>query len=151
MTGNTWITIGIIAAAIGAFAIPYGFHLKSNERSHGGIQISGDYVSGPKVSGGGDYIAGDKTINIGPTAEELEAIVRRIINESSATLSKTFEDEYTVFGISDTGFVVPKGNVPSGLAVNWETGRVIQITDKIPFPGFQRFIVANKSFAVIMI
>lgn len=31
MTGNTWIIIGVIAATIAAFAIPYGFHRKSIE------------------------------------------------------------------------------------------------------------------------
>ena len=67
MTGNAWIITGIIAAAIAAFAIPYGFHLKSKQQSQSGVQISGDYVAGPKISGGGDYVAGDKTINIGPS------------------------------------------------------------------------------------
>lgn len=33
MTGNTWITIGVIATALAAFAIPYGFYKKSNEHS----------------------------------------------------------------------------------------------------------------------
>lgn len=33
MTGNTWIIIGVIAAALAAFAIPYGFYKKSNGRS----------------------------------------------------------------------------------------------------------------------
>ena len=33
MTGNTWIIVGVVAAALAAFAIPYGFYKKSNERS----------------------------------------------------------------------------------------------------------------------
>jgi hypothetical protein len=33
MTGNTWIIIGVIAAALAAFAIPYGFYRKSSEGS----------------------------------------------------------------------------------------------------------------------
>ena len=37
MTGNTWIIIGVIAAALAAafnaFAIPYGFYKKSKGRS----------------------------------------------------------------------------------------------------------------------
>jgi len=144
MSGNLWIIIGIIAAAIAAFAIPYGFHQKSKEQSNAGVQIAGDYVTGPKVSGGGDYVAGNKTINIGPTTEELEAIVRRAINESSVTLSKTFGDQYTAFGISDSGFVVPKGNVPSGLKVRWETGRVIKVTDEM-FEAVLPEIVANTT------
>ncbi len=131
MTGNAWIIIGIIAAAIAAFTIPYGFHLKSKQQSQPSVQIAGDYVAGPKVSGGGDYVAGDKTINIGHSNEELEKIVRRVIKESTPILSKTFGDAYTVFGISESGIVVPKGKVPSGLDVNWKTGRVIKVTDKM--------------------
>lgn len=131
MAGNAWIITGIIAAAIAAFAIPYGFHLKSKQQSQSGVQISGDYVAGPKISGGGDYVAGDKTINIGPGSVELEDIVRRVLKESTPLLSKSFGDAYTVFGVSESGFVVPKGNVPSGLDVNWETGRVIKVTEKI--------------------
>ena len=33
MTGNTWIIIGVIAAGLAAFALPYGFYMKSEERS----------------------------------------------------------------------------------------------------------------------
>lgn len=131
MTGNAWIITGIIAAAIAAFAIPYGFHLKSEQQSQPSVQIAGDYVAGPKVADGGDYIAGDKTINIGPSKEEMEEIVRRVIKESTPKLSKTFGDAYTVFGISESGIVIPKGKVPSGLDVNWKTGRVIKVTDKM--------------------
>jgi hypothetical protein len=32
MTGNTWIALGVIALAFSAIAIPYGFHLKSNQQ-----------------------------------------------------------------------------------------------------------------------
>lgn len=32
MNGNIWIIIGIIACALGAFSLPYGFHLKAQER-----------------------------------------------------------------------------------------------------------------------
>jgi hypothetical protein len=33
MSGNIWITIGIIAVAFSAFAIPYGFHLKGKNKA----------------------------------------------------------------------------------------------------------------------
>ena len=33
MSGNVWITIGIIAGAFSMFAIPYGFHLKSKSKT----------------------------------------------------------------------------------------------------------------------
>lgn len=152
MTGNAWIITGIIAAAIAAFAIPYGFHLKSKQQSQASVQIAGDYVAGQKVSVGGDYVAGNKTINTGQSIEELEAIIRRVIKESTPKLSKLFGDAYTVFGISKSGIVVPTGNVPSGLDVRWETGRVIKFTDKM-FEASLPDIVANtkhiKNFTMV--
>lgn len=33
MTGNTWIIIGVIAAALAAFALPYGFYKKSKDHN----------------------------------------------------------------------------------------------------------------------
>lgn len=70
MTGNAWIIIGAVCAAIAVVAIPYGFHLKSKESSQSSVQIAGDSVAGSKVSGGGDYVAGDKTININTSVDE---------------------------------------------------------------------------------
>jgi len=73
MSGNSWIMIGIIAAAIAAFAIPYGFNLKSKAQSNASMQIAGDYVAGSKVSAGGDHVnvAGrDIVVNTGPTGAQ---------------------------------------------------------------------------------
>lgn len=39
MSGNTWIIIGIVAVAISAFSIPYGFYVKSNEEPKSGHTI----------------------------------------------------------------------------------------------------------------
>jgi len=62
MNGNTWIMIGVIAAALAAFAIPYGFYRKSKDSSKTNLQISGDYVEGDKVKLEGDYIKGEKKV-----------------------------------------------------------------------------------------
>ncbi len=76
MSGDTWIAIGVVAAAITAFSIPYGFYKKSKEKPHESetppVQISqsgddskvvaGDYVEGDKVEVGGDYVKGDKVV-----------------------------------------------------------------------------------------
>ena len=82
MSGNAWIIIGIISAAISVFSIPYGFHLKGKEQSQKEIQISGDLVAGDKVTTGGDYIAGDKITNIGPVASETIVKCSQYQNES---------------------------------------------------------------------
>ena len=59
-------------------------------------------------------------------------------------MTKTFGEQYTAFGISQSGFIVPKGNVPSGLKVSWETGRVIRVTDNT-FEALLPEIVANTT------
>ncbi len=118
MTGNIWILLGVIAGAFSLYAIPHGFDLKSNEKPQTNMQVAGDYV------------AGDKIINNGYTKEELKEIVKNAINESKPALSTTFGDEYAAFGISKSGILVPDGNVPPGLDINWKTGRVIKITDE---------------------
>jgi len=33
MTGNAWIILGVFALGFSAVAIPYGFHLKSNQQT----------------------------------------------------------------------------------------------------------------------
>ena len=45
MTSIGWIVIGIIAGAIAAFAIPYGFHLKSIEQSQIDIKGKGSSIT----------------------------------------------------------------------------------------------------------
>ena len=55
MSGNLLITIGVICGAISAFAIPYGFHLKSKEEP-----AVMEYVEGDKINVEGDYVKGDK-------------------------------------------------------------------------------------------
>lgn len=79
----------------------------------------------PQVNvSGGDYVAGNKTINIGSTEAELERIVRKVANELKPALTKEYQDSYTVFGIKRGGFVVPSGLVPEGVDISWETGSV---------------------------
>lgn len=50
--GNFWIIIGIIASAIAAFALPYGFHLKGHDKktiSTLELRVHGDFVNGNKT------------------------------------------------------------------------------------------------------
>ena len=43
MAGNTWILIGVIAAALAAFALPYGFYKKSRDHT-GDITINNTFM-----------------------------------------------------------------------------------------------------------
>ena len=51
--GNLWIIIGIIAGAISLFAVPYGFHLKSQDKKT---------IATPEVRVRGDFVNGNKTV-----------------------------------------------------------------------------------------
>ena len=143
MTGNSWIIIGVVATAIAAFSLPYGFYNKSKERNSSPIQITGDYVAGSKVTGGGDYVAGDKIVSMGPSTPELEKIVKRMAKEFDKSLSQKYSDK-TVFGITPQGFVVPKGHVASGITVSWETGSVLQFTDRIVKVALPNLVANTK-------
>ena len=57
MSGNSWIIIGIIASAFAAFALPYGFHLKSQERK---VNSTTENL----LNIHGDFVGGDKTVNV---------------------------------------------------------------------------------------
>lgn len=45
MSGNSWIIIGILAAAISAFSLPYGFHIKSKEETGKNAEHSSAAIS----------------------------------------------------------------------------------------------------------
>jgi len=118
MTGNAWIIIGVLAAALAAFAIPYGFHRKSKERSITGVQVDGDYV------------AGNKTVNIIIADPTLEAEVKRITDKQNDELTKKYPRGSVVFGVTQKGFIVPKGLVPPTSKIQWDTGKVLEFTEK---------------------
>ncbi|MEM5817798.1 MAG: hypothetical protein AAGU16_08015, partial [Desulfitobacterium hafniense] len=97
------------------------------------------------------------TVNIMPQRKEvelseasIEKIVKRVQQSQDAEL-KTRYDEYRVFGISAIGIIVPKGEIPHQVEVNWPTSKImkfdhnkviIRLPDMI-FPGNTIFI-ANE-------
>jgi hypothetical protein len=78
----------------------------------------------------GDYVAGDKTIKYGPSKEEIEEAVKKALKENESDLRRKYGENYSVAAITPNGFVVPKGEVPSGFDVKWETGRVVNISSE---------------------
>ena len=153
MSGNTWIIMGAICAAIAAVAIPYGFHLKKND-DHGNnvTKVEGDYVARDKIdTGGGDYVAGDKITSMQQSdysehiekledkIDELTEIVKNIAHEKSPYLTKEYGDNFAVAGVTKKGFVVPASKMHPVLNFKWETGEVVSVTDeniKIRVPDF---------------
>jgi hypothetical protein len=54
----------------------------------------------------------------------LTDIVRAVGEEYEAELNTKYPTAYTVFGVYQNGFVVPKGQMPDNLEIEWRTGRV---------------------------
>ena len=81
MNGNFWIIIGIIASAIAAFSLPYGFYLKDKEKK----AESYDHVQG-------DVVMGNKTVN-----NYVAVITDREIREK-------FPAELTFYGSDEVDF-----------------------------------------------
>jgi hypothetical protein len=78
----------------------------------------------------GDYVAGDKTVNIIISDPISEAKVKQIASEQNNGLTVKYPLGSAAFGITQKGLVVPKGLVPSGLEINWETGRVLLMSSE---------------------
>lgn len=62
---------------------------------------------------------------------ELERIVSKVAKEFEKTLSEKYSDGHIVFGLKQDGFVVPKGIVPAGFDISWNTGKVINMSENV--------------------
>lgn len=86
--GNVWIIIGIIASAIAAFALPYGFYLKGQERKvslTNDIRIHGDLVNGNKV-------VIENQVNVNAATEMLQSDDATKINVAKLKIDRAFKD-----------------------------------------------------------
>jgi len=99
MSGNAWIAFGVVAAAVAAFAIPYGFYRKSKEHSESRITV------------GRDYIRGDKT-EIGQLVHVHGGFVQ-ILNVTDPNSTGVFVDAFLSMAryVSETGHSVGNYNV----------------------------------------
>jgi hypothetical protein len=139
MSGNIWIAIGVLAAAFSAFAIPWGYHLKSKERSdeQPPVVVQGDYVAGLKVTGGGDYVTGDKIVNLGPSKEGDGTIVVPLVDLELVRVQATQDFAQFPVQFAYDIFLHNKSNVP---ICNIEIMRVLD-RDK----NKQKIAVHNQS------
>jgi hypothetical protein len=92
--------------------------------------IIGDNVGRDKITPSGDYVAGDKIIKSGPSKEEIKIAMKEVLQEHEPNLRMKYGENYSVAAITRDGFVVPKGEVPSGINVKWETGRVLNVSSE---------------------
>jgi hypothetical protein len=95
---------------------------------------------------GGDYVAGNKTVNIVISDPALEAKVKQIANEQNEELSKQYPTAHTVFGIYRDRDVVPMGLMPENLEIEWNTGQVQSIDDNMLMVKLPNMVLNGKSF-----
>lgn len=54
----------------------------------------------------------------------LKDIVTRLAEQLKPQLAKQYSGSHTVFGVYQDGFVVPKGQMPENLEIEWNTAKV---------------------------
>ena len=85
--------------------------------------------NGPIITEG-DYVAGNKTVNIVISDPTLEAEVKRITDKQNDELTIKYPRGNIVFGVTQKGFIVPKGLVPPTSEIQWHTAKVLEFTEK---------------------
>ena len=76
-----------------------------------------------------EYVAGNKTVNIIIQDPTLEDKVKRIVNEQKDELLMKYPRGSAVFGVTQKGFIVPKGLVPPDSEIKWDTARILELTE----------------------
>lgn len=62
--------------------------------------------------------------NLNLTDPDLEKFASMIAKNLRPSLEKKYQENYTVIGLNKDGSIVPKGLVPEGIDVSWNTGKV---------------------------
>jgi hypothetical protein len=133
------VVLGVILTTVGGYVAKDGWDkmyrkdtsvdIQQNATGNDNTQAATAGDNSPIITRG-DYVAGDKTVNIIISDPILEAKVKQIANEQNDGLTKKYPHGSAAFGIAQKGFVVLKGLVPSGLKINWETGRVLLLSSE---------------------
>ena len=101
---------------------------------------------------GGDYVAGNKTVNIVILDPALEAKVREKATEQNDELTIKYPHGSVVFGVTQKGFIVPEGLVPPNSEIKWDTARVLELTEshiKILLPHMIINTETNKGLKIM--
>lgn len=100
----------------------------------------------------GDYVAGNKTVNIVISDPALEAKVMQKANEQNDELTMKYPRGSAVFGVTQKGFIVPKGLVPPNSEIKWDTARILELTEdsiNILVPNMIINTETNKGLQII--
>ena len=117
-----------------------------------GDKVGGDKIGRDKVPISGDYVAGDKTVNIIISDSALEAKVQRAAEVQRKELASKYPQGSVLFGITQKGLIVPKGLVPTKSEIQWDTAQVLKLTEKsitILVPRMTINTETNKGIQII--
>jgi hypothetical protein len=73
-------------------------------------------------------------------------IVRRIAAEHEAKLNKQYPTAHTVFGVYQNRDIVPMGQMPENLKIDWTTGKVQSTNNNVLMVTLPDMILNGKSF-----
>lgn len=76
----------------------------------------------------------------------VEKIVRKVADEYKTELNARYPIAHTVFGVHQTGIVVPKGLMPENLEIEWSTGSVQHVANNMLLVTFPNMVLNGKSF-----
>ena len=123
----------VIAALIGGISLIYLKNLPQN-----------------KIKG--DYVAGNKTINIIISDPVKEEKVRQTANKQQSDLTTKYPGGTAILGVTPKGFIVPKGLVPPNSEIKWDTAKIIELSEhtvKIFVPHMTINTETNKGLRII--
>ncbi len=75
-----------------------------------------------------------------------DEIVRRLANEYESILNKQYPTAHTVFGVYQNTTIVPSGQIPENLEINWGTGRVQSTNNNVLIVTLPDIILNGNSF-----
>ncbi len=76
----------------------------------------------------------------------LTDIVRAVGEEYKTELDKKYPTAHAVFGVYQEGFIVPKGQIPENLEIDWKTGKVQSTSSNMLRVTIPDMVLNGKSF-----
>ncbi len=93
-------------------------------------QFDSDKVEGNKYVIQGDYIEGNKKIT-NLTEEDIKIIVKETLKAQENDRAAKYPFGHIGFGISKNKFIVPKGDIPPEVKIDWSSGKILNVTDQL--------------------
>ncbi len=86
-----------------------------------------------------------------PSEKKIQDAIKKALLYNEPYLRMKYGENYSVAAITPDGFVVPKGEVPSGINVKWETGRIVHMSSEevqVAVPNIIVNTVHSKNWSI---